>query len=99
MVASAGDVLIFDCRLDHTAAPNHSDSPRLFCQVRYGAQWYADACRKNHAGGVAAVPPSPADREAGGSLSLPEAIPEAALAEIPRGLWERFGHRDAGAEP
>ena len=38
----AVQVLIFDCRLDHTAAPNDSDGVRTFVQVRYGAAWYAD---------------------------------------------------------
>ena len=48
--APAGSVLIFDCRLIHTKAPNESDTPRMCVQVRYGSQWYADACRKNHSG-------------------------------------------------
>ena len=49
-LGSAGDVLIFHCGLDHTAGPNESDSERAFVQVRFGASWYADACRKNHSG-------------------------------------------------
>ena len=32
-------VLIFDCRLMHTKAPNDTDSERLAVQVRYGAGW------------------------------------------------------------
>ena len=49
-LASAGDVLIFDCRLDHTAGPNLSNDLRAFVQVRFGAAWYSEPCRKNHSG-------------------------------------------------
>ena len=43
-------MLIFDCRLDHTAGPNLSDDLRAFVQVRFGAAWYSEPCRKNHSG-------------------------------------------------
>ena len=36
---TAGSVLLFDCRLMHTKAPNDTDSERLAVQVRYGAGW------------------------------------------------------------
>ena len=45
---SVGSVLLFDCRLYHTKAPNDTDEERLAVQVRYGAGWYYT--RLNHAG-------------------------------------------------
>ena len=36
---TAGSVLLFDCRLMHTKAPNDTNSERLAVQVRYGAGW------------------------------------------------------------
>ena len=92
-LGSAGDVLIFDCRLDHTAAPNDSEDARMFVQVRYGAQWYADACRKNHAGSISipATPPAPA---VVGQPGVPphSELPAEVLAEIPEVLWPRFNN-------
>jgi hypothetical protein len=38
-------VLIFDCRLDHTAAPNDSDAARTFVQVR-AALSHEEACAR-----------------------------------------------------
>ena len=58
--APAGSVLLFDCRLYHTKAPNDTDTERLAVQVRYGAGWYYT--RLNHSGhsggGGPALPPS-----------------------------------------
>jgi hypothetical protein len=45
---TAGSVLLFDCRLFHTKAPNDSGSERAAVQVRYGAGWYYT--RLNHSG-------------------------------------------------
>ena len=73
-LGQAGDVLIFDCRLDHTAGPNESNDARAFVQVRFGASWYADACRKNHSG------------ESGRGGELPEEI----LAEMSADVRPRF---------
>ena len=97
-------VLIFDCRLDHTAAPNTSDDARMFVQVRYGAQWYADACRKNHAGSLPAdvssnksksddhVTVDLEGRMAKVGVPAHSTLPAEVLAEIPSELWPRFGH-------
>jgi ectoine hydroxylase-related dioxygenase (phytanoyl-CoA dioxygenase family) len=46
--APAGSVLLFDCRLYHTKAPNDTATERLAVQVRYGAQWFYT--RLNHSG-------------------------------------------------
>ena len=73
-LGKAGDVLIFHCALDHTAGSNTSDGLRSFVQVRFGASWYADACRKNHSG------------ESGRGGELPEAV----LAQMPASTHARF---------
>ncbi len=73
-LGEAGDVLIFHCALDHTAGPNISHDLRAFVQVRFGASWYADPCRKNHSG------------ESGRGGELPEAI----LAQMPASTHARF---------
>ena len=41
-LGSAGDVLIFDCRVDHTAGVNDSDDARAFVQVRRGEKGVID---------------------------------------------------------
>ena len=64
----AGSVLLFDCRLMHTKAPNDTDSARLAVQVRYGAGWYYT--RLNHSGEPGRGPPLPEEVVA----EMPEAV-------------------------
>lgn len=67
--APAGSVLLFDCRLYHTKAPNDTDKERLAVQVRYGAQWYYT--RLNHSGHSGADGP-PLEEEV--LAQLPEGV-------------------------
>ena len=73
-LGKAGGVLIFHGALDHTAGPNMSCGVRSFVQVRFGASWYADPCRKNHSG------------ESGRGGELPEEV----LAQMPASTHARF---------